>query len=118
MVLGKKHDPTQEQAFKDILNLGKRTALIGHRFQNGFSYWLTGYFSVPEPDNVRIQLVHPNLESRSIPIRADPYGSQEIRNFIFCINPNIFLKFFGKVLDPCINLRNLFWIQNAGRFTN
>jgi len=29
MVLGKKHDPTQEQAFKDILNLGKRTALIG-----------------------------------------------------------------------------------------
>jgi hypothetical protein len=44
MVLGKKHDPTQEQAFKDILNLGKRTALIGHRFWNGFSYWLTRYF--------------------------------------------------------------------------
>jgi hypothetical protein len=81
MVLGKKHDPTQEQAFKDILNLGKRTALIGHRFLNGFSYWLTRYFhesvlscseketaffSVTQPDNVRIQLSHSNSASRSV----------------------------------------------------
>jgi hypothetical protein len=26
MVLGKKHDPSQEQAFKDFLNLGRSTA--------------------------------------------------------------------------------------------